>query len=432
MADKAKEWLEKISSNLFMDDPIMLRVMSSLDKVENKNRDSMGINTNRANPTLEYNPEWVSNVSFEAFEQVVIHELFKVLLKHPTSRVLYPRDIGSLASNITVTETGDNTALHDLIKDVQFSAENWNLPDHEYLEEYFRRLNDNSEQTSEQMEAMFGPDPRDQEGEGGGGEGDEEQEGEGQGQGGQGDGKSDKEKEQDALKKYADPRGDNAKDWGENDLFDKEIKNIVDDAKSDMKQWGKYTGSAMGKIVAAHEPKVSPKEILRRFKRSVTTYDRVASRMKRNRRFGLRLPGSRSTLKQRILFAIDVSGSMCNETIANAYSITNAVLKHAEMDVLQIDTEIKHVDYNVKKKQLDVAIHGRGGTDMNKLIDFVNDSKGKMKYDGVVLVTDCYWPSVPAPKNTKMMVIATENEPAPINGHHFYMYWEKDFNEKMK
>jgi len=67
---------------------------------------------------------------------------------------------------------------------------------------------------------------------------------------------------------------------------------------------------------------------------------------------------------------------------------------------------------------------------MDKLIDYVNDSKGKMKYDGCVLITDCYWPSVPAPKTTKMMVIATENVPAPINGKHMYLYWEKSFNEK--
>jgi predicted metal-dependent peptidase len=423
MSNNAKEWFEKISSQLFMDDPIMLKVMSSLDKVENKNRDTMGINVNRANPTMEYNPEWVESISFESFEQCVINELFKVLLKHPTSRLLHPLDVSSLASQITITETGDNTALHDLIKDISFSASNWNMPEHEYLEEYFRRLNENKEEMEDKLQQMFGDDPRIGMGQE---DGDEEQDGQGQGQGQGGN------SEQDALKKYADPRGDASKDWGENELFDKEIKNIVDDAKSDMKQWGKYTGSAMSQIVAAHEPKVSPKEVLKRFKRSVTTYDRYPSRMKRNRRYGLRLPGSRTALKQRILFAIDVSGSMDNETIANAYSITNAVLKHCEMDVLQIDTEIKHVDYNVKKKNMSVDIHGRGGTDMNKLIDFVNDAKGKMKYDGVVLCSDMYWPTVKAPKNTKMLCIATENVPAPIDGSHFYLYWEKSFNERYK
>ena len=134
--DKLKKWLDMISSRLFFDDHVMLRVMSTLDKVENKNRKTMGINTSRSNPTLEFNPEWVEQISFEQFEQCVINELFKVLLKHPTSRLLHPTDVAGLSSQITVTELGDNTHLHDLIKDVTFSAKGWNLPEKEYFEEY--------------------------------------------------------------------------------------------------------------------------------------------------------------------------------------------------------------------------------------------------------------------------------------------------------
>ena len=386
MKTNINRWFENISAKLFMDDGVLLRVMNNLDKCKTRSRKTLGINTQGTRVKLEYNPDWIDKITFEQFEMVVMRELLKVLLKHPTNRLLQPAEICNLASNITINEVGNNTEIDRLIRDVNFNAEAWNLEPKQYLDEYFRKLYDEDENgTSDKVNQMFGAPGEDGE-----------------------------VQHDDPMKEHFDPRGDVASKWGQNELFDEKIRGIIDEATESSKMWGKHSGAMKAEIIAAFEPKVSPRDIIRRFKKTVTSFLRYASRMKLNRRYGLKQPGYRRSMKCKLLFAVDISVSMSDKTLQDAFSIVKSTIPHADISYVTFDTEIKDVTTSLKKAKNEFKITGRGGTDTQCVIDYINN-EGK-DYSGTIVISDMYWAECERPRNNHPILwICTESQEPPVS-----------------
>jgi len=94
--------------------------------------------------------------------------------------------------------------------------------------------------------------------------------------------------------------------------------------------------------------------------------------MKRNRRYGLTLPGWRRESQLNIYVAVDVSGSVSDEFINRFFTEIDSIISNAGViEVFEVDMNINKRYNYVKNKQINVT--GRGGTDYNVFFDEIQD-----------------------------------------------------------
>lgn len=435
MADlnKAKKRMDKIVVNWFVQDPMLLGAWSLVEKVADKNTETIGIDSRSQPPQILFNPNFINSLNDEVLEHILANQCFKLLLRHPTTRLKKPKEVASLSSDITVNQMAmKNLPNIDGIFDVIPMPDKFKLEKNQWFEKYFRDLMDKLEESNEQVNKMFGQKGQGQpqpgqgdssggEGDGdseGGGSGNEDGDGEGQSSGG-GEGQQDPNKDEDgfpkvgsqkdAIKKMMDPRGDTNKNWGENDVLDADVQNMVNERKGSSKMWGKFSADFMNDIVAANTPKISWKEIIRRFNTSVVTTNTISTRKKANRRFDLDAPGRRRIYTTKIIFAVDVSGSMSDDDLAEGFAVINSVCRHAELEYVLFDTEIKLVEKKMKKAKDKFKIKGRGGTDFEMMCRYAD----KTKADGMIIYTDGYAPAPNPPKSCKVLWLLTGKDNKP-------------------
>jgi len=211
------------------------------------------------------------------------------------------------------------------------------------------------------------------------------------------------------MKEHFNPNGTGNKDWGENELLEAETKQVVDEAKKSSDSWGSISGSWLENIVAANTPKISVKEVVRRFAQSVASRATESSRMRRNRRYGLRYPGALRKYTTKILIAVDSSGSMGSDQLADGFAIINATCKQAHVSFMIFDTAILSVENDMKRAKQNFEVKGRGGTDFQCVTDYVNEHK----FDGVVIFTDGIAPAPTRPNKTKVLWLLSEEHYKP-------------------
>jgi predicted metal-dependent peptidase len=352
------EYFDKLAVWLSFNDVILLNVYSNIDKKESHTIDTIGLNTTSTLPVLEYNKTWLESCSYEYFEFMIINELFKLLLKHPTNRLHDPKEVSALASNITVCEL----TTPDVIKN-EFSAEMFGLEPNLHFEAYWKLLQEN--ENGEANTPISG-------------ELDEK------------------------LQEYLDPTNNSNDNWGENGLIDETLATIVKEAKGNQKNWGKLTGELYEDIVANYTLRIDPMSVLRHFKASINTLESIPSRMKINRRYGLAMPGRRRKQKSKVLVAIDVSGSMTNEMVADGMKLINSVIQKSSIEFVTFDTKLTSEVIKTQKTLKTININGRGGTDITCVLKFIKQSK--VKYDGLIVYSDNYYPEVNIqPRNIKCL-----------------------------
>ena len=102
--------------------------------------------------------------------------------------------------------------------------------------------------------------------------------------------------------------------------------------------------------------------------------------------------GSRYALASNLLIAVDVSGSVSDESLSNFFSVINRFFKYGieKLDVIQFDAELKSdKPLPMKKARSEIKIIGRGGTDFQPAADFYC---AHPEYDGLIYFTDGYAP----------------------------------------
>ena len=435
---KAKNRIDKIQLKWLNSDPIMLGIWCLMEKVPDKKQTTMGIDTKTNPPTIRFNPNFVNTLSEEILEMVMAAEGFKLLLRHPTTRLKNPKEISNLASSVTVDQMVAGSVLNfKEIKDTMPMPDMFGLEQNKFFEEYFRKLLDMSEEVKKKVQQVWNDlseeeqeeisnssaskddTGEDSESEGNGKSGQDGEDGDDQEAGDSNkqvldeDGYQtfDGEGNQDALKDHFDPNGDTNDNWGENEMLDADIKNMVDDKAGSMKQWGKFTQDHMDSVISANKPKISYKEVIRRFNTSVITGTSVTSRMKVNRRHDLVQPGYRREYKAKIIFAVDTSGSMSEEDLAEGFAVINNICKHSEIEYVLFDTEIKLKEKKRKNAQTHFKVLGRGGTDFQCVVDYANTQK----VDGLVIFTDGYASAPTKPKTKVLWLLHSKEQKPPVD-----------------
>jgi predicted metal-dependent peptidase len=160
----------------------------------------------------------------------------------------------------------------------------------------------------------------------------------------------------------------------------------------------------INELILSFEPTIDWKRQLRLFVgSSIRTYLKNTIR-RPSKRYGT-TPGIKIKSRQKILVAIDTSGSIDNDDLSEFFSELYHIWKQkAEIYVVECDTHI-HAKYFYRGIMPEL-IHGRGGTDFNEPIRFANEA---YLADAIIYFTDgvCVAPTVPNRKPI-MWLISTE------------------------
>jgi len=417
-----KQRISQIIEKWYVIEPLFFAVWTTHELSIDSNIQNIRVGQGK----IEYNPTFIAGLDDQTLEQVLQFEAMRIILKHPYLRRKENQRVAYTASNITLQEYLETPLHFPKAKEVFQTTEY----DKKYFEFYYYKLLE----LADEEESMMGESA--QGGASGGNdkkstERDDSPSTEGEGEPetdsndddspsteGEGEPETDSNDEQEEspstnseseteIDHYIDPESsaiENTALWDENEYYSNQINEKIESAL-ESQSWGTIPSRIQERILATLKPKVNYRQILRSFKASIISVNRVLTRMKPSRRYGFLYMGSRRDFCTKLLFAVDVSGSVTHQDIRKAFSIINQLFKYGiqSVDVLQFDAEIKDKPLSLKKAKYQVKVIGRGGTDFQPVIDYIDKHKD---YDGLIIFTDGFAPVPVAPnKNRRTKIL---------------------------
>ncbi len=391
----ARDRISAIVQKWFLVEPLFLSVWTAHALEVNPRIRSIRVHHGR----IEYDPRFIDSLSRRQLEEVLQVEAMRIVLKHPYSRRREIAELSYAASNLTLQEYLRTSLPLPRARDVFGHHE----LDRQYFEFYYHKL---IEQSSPAAAGIAGAGAGDGLEVGvpgvpaaGGGEEDGTAD-DGGGPAAEEEAAAEEEKADSGLAAWADPAAtgrENAADWDADELFVDAIDDHIRTA-AENNTWGTVAGRFRERILAGLKPKLNYRALLRQFRASIVSIERRLTRMKPNRRYGFQYMGSRYDFTTRLLFAVDVSGSMGTEDLRRGFSVINQLFKYGvpSIDVVQFDTELKGPPVAWRKARRETVAFGRGGTSFGPVIDFLDHNR---QYDGAIVFTDGYAPVPRAPAN---------------------------------
>ena len=172
----------------------------------------------------------------------------------------------------------------------------------------------------------------------------------------------------------------------EKQLIENQMQRILQEVKSQTeKKQGHVPGEMKGiiKIKEIVPPKFNWKNYLRRFTGISSKIFTKKIRRKENTKFP-DMPGLKVKMKQKLMLAIDTSGSVCDDEVREFMNEMHHIYKTGvDITLVQCDTYIR--DISEYKGTYDLKLHGRGGTDFTPVIEYFNENTS---YTSLVYFTD--------------------------------------------
>ncbi len=354
---------------LLMDEPFFAALSRRMDKRATNAIPTAGVTvTEEGKLQMVYNPKFFAPLSDEARKDILKHEFYHIVFQHVTGgRFLSFRDMAP-----------SERKIHNIAMDLAINGNLPNLPEgacfpgkgpfehlepHKTAEHYLRELR--------KMQ---------KEGDGeGGGEGGTP--GEGQGNGNPLDG----------MDSFDDHSG-----WDDVDEQTKQIaeervkefiKDAVEEANSSSRGWGSVPADCRKEIIASISTKVDWRKVLRYFVKQSQKANKRSTVRKINKRYPYQHPGKKATRQAKIAIAIDQSGSVSDQMLADFFAELNSLAKLAEFTVIPFDTRVDPEKNWIWKKgqtrKRERTMYG--GTCFNAPTKFVNETGG---FDGLIICTD--------------------------------------------
>ena len=360
---------------------------------------------------IEYNPEFIEQLSDRYLEATLRFEALRILLKHPYSRRQDHSAISYAASNLTLQEYLQTELPFPRARDI-FSDRSY---DKQFFEFYYHQLLEQQSPTGltpSPEETAYGTP-------GAGTEKSDVAPGSGMSETAQSESfepelaeESDPTSDpgnnhpQELLSVYTDPTlsgVENTNQWDLDELLSDRLDDLVKMAQAN-NSWGSIGDKLREHILANLHPKLDYRAVLRKFRTSILSQQRRLTRMKPNRRYGFAYMGSRRDFTTRLLFAIDVSGSMGTEELRQGFSVVNRFFNYGVLaiDVIQFDAKITTDGMTFRRAQKEVQLTGRGGTNFDPVLAYLKEHRD---YDGLIIYTDGYAPCPPPPENRRTRIL---------------------------
>ena len=360
-----RERITSIIEQWFIREPALFQVLCTHELAAN---DRMSCPVRSGKRRIEYNPDYLREMTDDGLEEALRTEAVRILLKHPYERKPDGccQQAISIGSNIVV---GDNYSYSSFRIDKPADFE---LPSGMAYEWYSRKIQE-----------ML---PREGEGPGAGDE----------------DSRS-SEKYQDLSEL-----------WDEDDLTVAMINGIIENCTS----WGSLAGSFAEKLKASTKARINWHNVFSGFRASILSSKRKLTRMRPNRRTGFENMGSIRRFDTKLLVAVDVSGSISIESLSYFYGVINSAFRYGfeSIDVIQFDCGVRVVQ-NLKKVMKEVVAVGRGGTSFQEPIEYAHEND----YDGLLILTDGCAPEPWIPANMRCKIIWVCEDSRSYEAHHHWM-----------
>ncbi len=353
--------LKDIVSSWFYKEPLLFSAVCTHRLVENP---MLSVPFRSGNMHIEFSSKILDGFPDSLLEEYFKIEVFRILLLHPYSRQPYnaKKMILMLASDVTISQ------LHRIPEGVI-------LPGVEYLKSrdsaYARALespgrvfmyeNLSFEEWYKKIYDLVAESSK-----------------------GQNAGASDESMEN--LLVQAD---ESAALWEENEEAQNKLKDEIKKAEVD-EGWGGIGGELARSLTEETDFSFDYRRALSKFRANIVSSNRKLTRMKPNRRFGFKAMGSRYDRKANILIAVDVSGSITDESFNHFYKAIKNIFFLGiieKIDVIFFDTTLKNLKPVTFRKKIELdEIKGRGGTNFQPAIDFYFEHK--TEYNGLIIFTD--------------------------------------------
>lgn len=364
--------------------------------------------TDDVHALLEYNEEFIHKISATTLAVLICNELNRILLHHCTKRRMPDAKLNFKASNVVCCDPSNNICFKLDADTAALANDMPNDTNPKILQDLPPNYNHDTDCVLEILYQMF-QQKQNQQGKGkgnGNGGGQSQGNGKGKGNGGSGSGESDQTKqEREALNQHFSPENadKSTEKWGENDLADAEITKRVNE--TDASSWGNMPGNLRERIQAANKRVIDPRKALKDFIASAYSNNMLDTRMKPSRRMPDligKVPGKRHTQEFKIGVFCDASGSMGAEDLKLCVDCINDFIRSgAIVEYGWWDTHCEKPHKQVRKMADSDALGG-GGTDPQCILEMIKENK--LKYDGIIVITDCgfYWEK---PKEYKKVFI---------------------------
>ena len=370
-----KQRITKILERWFINDPALFQVLCT-HSLEENGRMACPLRSGRRK--VEYNPDWIREMSDDALEQALRTEAVRILLKHPYQRKPEACSLQAVAvgSDITVS---DNYTLGSLNID---RAKDYGLKEGQPYEWYARRIQELLPPSSE-----------------------------GGGSGGGGD---DQDSRTEHLKENAARNEALSELWEEDEMTVAMIDGIIDSTRD----WGSLAGHFAEMIKASARARINWRNVLSGFRASILSTKRKLTRMRPNRRTGFENMGSIRRFDTKLLVAVDVSGSISSGDLSHFYGVINSAFRYGftAVDVIQFDAGVRVVQ-TLRKVMRDVVAVGRGGTSFQEPIEYAHQNG----YDGLVILTDGYAPEPVIPDGMRTRIVWVCRGRRSYNDCHHWM-----------
>lgn len=168
------------------------------------------------------------------------------------------------------------------------------------------------------------------------------------------------------------------------------IREILERSLSAARSHGQLPAELIQQLnLEKDQPAVVPwKQVLRQFVQRTGLTSLRYTRKRISRRYGTR-PGLKIQQQLKLLVAIDTSGSVSSQNLKDFFhEITSLSRLLSEVWIVECDSKI-HRCYRYQPGMA-VTVKGRGGTDLNPVLEFVNTSSAQ--FDAVVYLTDGFAP----------------------------------------
>lgn len=382
MAKMTENQIKDISHKWFYTEPLLFSAFCSHSLVENPN---MNIPFRTGRMRIEYSPDILSNYSTEVIEQLLKVEMYRILFQHPYARQPYNVRAGilAIASDVTIYNLLDNKEKYtDLMPGILYlknQAVRFHTLEHplgikwEGSDElkFFQRNLQIDRKTGELLTvdnltfeqwytkilflvketAIAG-----------------ENAGEGENESG--------------LAQMSEL-------WEENEEAQQQIKSNLEKAEIDQ-GWGGLGGEMQRSLKSECDFSFDYRRALTQFRQNIVSVNRTLTRMRPSRRYGFKAMGSRYERKANVLIAVDVSGSITDESFNHfTHAIKNFFfLKIIEkIDLIFFDVNLKNTTPITFQKKINIdEIKGRGGTNFQPVLDFFEEHSNE--YSGLIIFTD--------------------------------------------
>lgn len=362
-----EERWEWIITFMVLEDMFVHSMLMMMEKRPTTSIPTMGVSVEDASLILFYNPIFINSLSDSELRYVVTHEIYHVALHHCTVR--RPEDLkqqgiwnkaADLAINSLIPESADRAMPKG--KNKGLKPKDFGFEEKLSMEQYLQLLRDKNDDGSDGAGGVYGSS---------GGEGGDK---DGKGQG------------------FDDHGG-----WRESEIVKEIIRNKIEQLATSERAWGNMPGDVKAMILAAQKSKVDWRKLLRHFLGLLPSSRQQSTFTKPNRRYGWPYCGSKRLHVDRKLVAIDTSGSIGDDELAQFLVEVNKLAEIQPVDLQLFDHQLQGKCKPFEKKHAHYEFTGRGGTSFTPVFQYAEEHR----YQSLIILTDGAAEAPPRPARVR-------------------------------